>query len=242
VRHPLARAVASAGIDSAEVAARLGVDPKTVERWYAGRVPYPRHRAALAELTGWNVRELWPSTTRPVAPQSALDEVRVAYPHRSAVPVDAWHRLFSGAKREIGILVYSGLFLAEDAMTTRLLRAKASEGVRVRIALGDIDGTQIASRGADEGIDDVMAARIRNALILYRPLTEERGVELRLHDTVLYNSIYFADDDLLVNAHVYGCPAPRAPVLHLRRTRDGGMAATYLDSFERVWEAARPAD
>ncbi|TDD13441.1 XRE family transcriptional regulator, partial [Actinomadura sp. KC06] len=28
----------------AGVAARLGVDPKTVHRWVAGRLPYPRHR------------------------------------------------------------------------------------------------------------------------------------------------------------------------------------------------------
>ena len=44
-----------------------------------------------------------------------------------------------------------------------------------------------------------MAAEIRNALTLYRPLGVVRNVEIRLHRIVLYNSIYRADDQLLVN-------------------------------------------
>jgi hypothetical protein len=58
---------------------------------------------------------------------------------------------------------------------------------------------------------------------------------------VLYNSIYIADDELMVNAHAYGCPASHAPVLHLHRTRPEGMAATYINSFERVWATTRDA-
>lgn len=65
-------------------------------------------------------------------------------------------------------------------------------------------------------------------------------VEIRLHDTVLYNSIYRADDDLMINSHVYGINAAHAPVLHLCRTASGDMASTYLDSFEHIWSDARP--
>jgi hypothetical protein len=67
-------------------------------------------------------------------------------------------------------------------------------------------------------------------------------VQFRLHSTVLYNSIYRADDELLVNPHVYGAAASQAPVMHLRRVAGGGMVRTYLDSFERVWSRARPLD
>jgi hypothetical protein len=241
VNGPLARALRGAGLDTIDVAAQLGVDPKTVNRWLAGRIPYPRHRAALTTLTGWTVRDLWPDLARPVAPESAAHEVRVAYPHRSAVPADSWRRLFARAEHEISVLAYSGLFLAEDATISRLIRDKARAGVQVRIALGDPAGRNIARRGAEEGIDNIMVTRIRNALLLYAPLTTEPGVRLRLHDTTLYNSIYRADDELLVNTHAYGCPASHAPVFHLHRSRDDGMAATYLDSFERVWGAARLA-
>ncbi|WP_117209486.1 XRE family transcriptional regulator [Allorhizocola rhizosphaerae] len=239
MRHPLARALATVGLDAVDVAARLGVDPKTVQRWCSGRVPYPRYRTALANLTGWTVRDLWPSTVRPPQPTTTPDELGITYPHRSAVPNDVWRRLFANAQHEISILAYSALFLAEDPILLRSLKDKAHNGVRIRIALGDFAGPQVARRGADEGIDDIMSAKIRNSLVLFRPLTSEPGAELRLHDTVLYNSIYRSDDELLVNTHIYRFPAGHAPVLHLHHSRPDGIASMYLDSFERVWAHAR---
>lgn len=70
-----------------------------------------------------------------------------------------------------------------------------------------------------------MAAKIRNALVLYRPLIQTENVEFRAHGTVLYNSIYRADDQVLVNTHVYGFPAPHAPVWHLRKVAGGELAS-----------------
>ena len=240
MNHPLARALRAAGVDAVDVAARLGVDPKTVQRWMAGRVPYPRYRDALVQMTGWGARDLWPELARPVEPAAtaAADEVRIVYPNRSAVPSDAWARLFDRASHEIGILAYGALVVAEDPAVQHVLRDKARAGVRVRIALGDPAGAHVAERGVEERIGDGMGARIRNALVAFAPLAEEPGVALRLHDTVLYNSIYRADDELLVNTHVYGGPAAHAPVFHLKGTRDDGMVATYLASFERVWSSA----
>ena len=52
--------------------------------------------------------------------------------------------------------------------------------------------------------------------------------------------MYRADDDLLVNTHILGYVAACAPVLHLRRISGGNMVATYLDSFERIWDGAEP--
>ena len=78
------------------------------------------------------------------------------------------------------------------------------------------------------------------ALTLYRSVAESENVEIRLHQTVLYNSIYRADDQLLINQHAYGIPAAHTPVFFLRDTGDGEMTALYLDSFERVWVAAAP--
>jgi DNA-binding transcriptional regulator YdaS (Cro superfamily) len=241
VKHPLARALRGAGIEATDVAARLGVDPKTVQRWVAGRVPYPRHRMALAELTGWTLRDLWPELPRQAERAAIADEVRIVYPRRSAVPSDAWARLFGRAEREIDVLAYSALFLAEDAAAQHVLREKACASVRVRIALGDPEGVQVARRGDEERIGDGMGARIRTALVGFGSLSDEPGVAVRLHDTVLYNSIYRADDEMLVNTHVYGRPGAHAPVLHLKGVRADGMVATYLASFERVWSMAVPA-
>ena len=60
----------------------------------------------------------------------------------------------------------------------------------------------MAERGDDEGIDEGMAAKVRNAIMLFGKLLAEPGVEFRLHRTVLYNSIYRADDQVLVNTHI----------------------------------------
>ncbi|MEU8814935.1 XRE family transcriptional regulator [Actinoplanes sp. NPDC048796] len=238
----LARALSGARLDIVDVAAQLCVDPKTVQRWISsGRIPYPRHRDALVSLTGWSAYDLWPSLPRPSEPLAAADEIRIVYPHRSAVPSDSWSSVLSRAEREIDILVYSASFLADDVAVLTLLREKAQDGVRVRIALGDPDGEHIASRGVEERIGAGMSARIRIALVSLQPLADEPGIALRLHDTVLYNSTYRADDEMLVNSHIYGRPAAQAPVLHLKRVGDEGMVSTYMASFERVWSVAKPS-
>ena len=149
---------------------------------------------------------------------SRPEELAAVYPHRWAIPRDVWTRFFESAEHEIGVLAYSALFLAEDAGLLGIIADKASRGVRVRIALGDPDCPRVAQRGQEEGIGDAMAAKIRNALTLYRPLAGSRAIEIRLHRTILYNSIYRADDQLFVNQHAYGIPAAHAPVFRLRRS------------------------
>ena len=233
----LKQAMADKRLRDIDVAAQLNVDPKTVQRWVQGRLPQARHRWVLADLLGLHEFDLWPQLA---SPATVAPEVRATYTYRAAVPRSVWHELFASARQEIGVLVYSGLFIAEDVELTRLLKRKAAEGVAIRLLLGDPDSNVVAVRGTEEGIADAMAARIRNALVLYRPLLAAAGVELRLHRTVLYNSLYRADDDLLVNQHVFGVAAAHAPVLHLHREGESELFATYLASFERVWESAAP--
>ncbi|MEV0971720.1 helix-turn-helix transcriptional regulator [Microtetraspora glauca] len=240
----LRAALLERGVSIADLATAIEVDPKTVERWVTkGRAPYRKHRYAVATHLGMDESYLWPEAlTREQVASASESEIVTVYPHRWAVPRDAWGRLFAQAQSEIGVLVYSGLFLADDAGIVRMLGEKAGAGVRVRILLGDPDSPEVAQRGADEGIDGGMAAKIRNALVLYQPIRRLAGVEIRLHRTVLYNSIYRGDDQLLVNTHAYGTPAGNAPVLHLRKVLGGGMVATYAESFERVWDQATPVE
>jgi transcriptional regulator with XRE-family HTH domain len=240
VNEPLRQALLRARLREDDVAARLGVDPKTVRRWLNGRTPYSHNRAAIAELVGTDEAELWPDAGGPLAARSRPKELETVYPHRWAVPREVWARLFGSAEQEIAILAYSALFLAEDAGILRILAEKGRAGVTVRIALGDPDGPNVAERGEEEGIGDAMAAKIRNALVLYQSLATVENIEIRLHRTVLYNSIYRADNQLLVNQHAYGIPAAQASVFCLRKIGGGEMAALYLDSFERVWANAAP--
>jgi hypothetical protein len=106
-----------------------------------------------------------------------------------------------------------------------LIGSKARTGTVVRIILGDADSAYVDQRGNDEGIHDAMAAKIRNAILLYRPLLAA-DVEIRLHSTVLYNSLYRSDDEMLINQHIHGFAAAYAPVLHLRRLSDDGVVTT----------------
>ena len=66
------------------------------------------------------------------------------------------------------------------------------------------------------------------------------GTEFRLHQTPLYNSIYRADDELLVNTHIYGMPATRAPLWHLRKVAGGEIARCTWKASRRVWDTAVP--
>ncbi len=234
----LRQALLRARLREDDVAARLGVDPKTVRRWLNGRVPYPHNRAAITELVGVDEADLWPEVGGPLATRTRPEGLGTVYPHRWAVPREVWVRLFGSAEHEIAILAYSALFLAEDAGILRILADKGRSGVVVRIALGDPDGPHAAARGEEEGIGDAMPAKIRNALTLYRSLGVVENIEIRLHGTVLYNSIYRADDQLMVNQHTYGIPAAQAPVFCLCDTGGGEMAALYLNSFERVWASS----
>ena len=235
-------ALMNASMTPEDVAPRLAVDPKTVERWITtGRVPYPKYRHKLAAILHKDEAYLWPDAlSAKRRSEVAQSEIVQVYPHRSEVPKDLWEHLFSQAKHEIGVLVYAGLFLAEDARVQRTLREKAATGARVRILLGDPNSQVVADRGSDEGVGDAMAAKIRNALALYRPMQSVEGIEFRFHQTVLYNSIYRADNQLLVNTHLQGLTAAHAPVWHLRKLLGGELAESYLDSFERVWAASRP--
>ncbi|MEV5895774.1 helix-turn-helix domain-containing protein [Nonomuraea fuscirosea] len=240
----LRAALLQKGVSIADLAAAIEVDPKTVERWVTkNREPYRKHRFATASYLGVDETYLWPDALSPEQVTSASQsEIIAIHPHRWAVPRDIWGRLFGAASEEIGVLAFSGLFLADDGGMVRLFADKARAGVRVRILLGDPDSAEVAQRGADEGVGESMAAQIRSALVFYRPITGLDNVEIRLHRTVLYNSIYRADDEFLINMHVYGTRAGNAPVLHLRRVAGGDMVATYAESFEKVWAQATPVE
>jgi transcriptional regulator with XRE-family HTH domain len=233
-------ALMAARITQEDLASDLDVNVKTVERWITqGRTPYPqfRHRISVRvqKDEGW----LWPNGySRDRRSEITESEIVHVYPYRADVPDDLWARLFENAIDHIGILVYSGFFLAEQhSRKIEFLRQKADGGASIRILLGDPDCPQVALRGQEEDIGDAIAAKIRNVLLAYyRAYASHPGINIRLHATTLYNSIYWFDDDMLVNTHAYGVPAHFAPVIHLRHLSSGTLFQTYARSFDRVWD------
>jgi hypothetical protein len=231
------------GITIDDVAEQLGVDPKTPERWITtGRTPYRSNRHKLAAMVRESEAYLWPdaldSAQRAEVGRSELINL---YPHRSDAPVELWTRLFDRVTGQLDMLVYAGLYLPEqDPRFVRNLIKKASGGVKLRLLLGDPDAPSIARRGAEEEIGDALAYRVRNTLRHFKALSDTPGIDVRQHDTTLYNSVFRFDDEMLVTLHVYGIPGAHAPLLHLRRLGEGDLFTTYAESFERVWSIAKP--
>jgi hypothetical protein len=236
-------ALLTKGIAPDDLAQELGVDPKTTERWITqGRTPYPRHRHAIAAKVRESERYLWPDAiSNGQADRVSESEVVKVYRNRSAVPSDLWDRLFTSATTYIDVLVYVGMFLTEKPTLLDELQAKAEHGARIRLLFGEQDSEAVHQRSREEGIGEAtISAKIDHALAFFRPLAEVSGVHIRTHATVLYNSIYRFDDEMIVNPQVYGKPAPHAPAIHLRRLSAGDLFTTYSDSFAAVWDEARP--
>ncbi|HEU5472036.1 MAG TPA: XRE family transcriptional regulator [Actinophytocola sp.] len=231
------------GLDLDHVAKATGVDPKTVERWITkGRIPYPRHRHAIAAMVRETENYLWPDA---VAPERKAEiggsEIVKVYPHRHNIPADLWDRLLDQAEEHIEILVYAAMFLTDNPTLIKRLRRKAGDGAKIRIMLGDPTSREVARRSVEEGLaKTAIPAKVGNALTYFRPLDGVSGVEIRCHGTTLYNSIYRFDDEMLVNTHVYGFAAAHAPLLHLRQLAGGDLFDTYSESFDSVWNAAKP--
>ncbi|OLZ68553.1 XRE family transcriptional regulator [Streptomyces sp. IMTB 2501] len=238
----LRAAMAAGGWTYATLADKVKVDLKSVERWVnLGRTPRRATAMLAAETLGEDVHALWPSLRQARPARAVSPELVALYDQRADIPVSAFVDLLTQAREHIDVLVYAAVFLHEAyPRLSELLRERAADGCVVRIAVGDPDSVNVQQRGQEERFGNGIESRCRLALMHYRPLAGVPGIEVRTHATTLYNSIYRADDQALVNAHVWGVNAYGAPVWHLRRNGEGGMFDTYASSFDAVWETATP--
>ena len=229
------------GLDISDVATATGVDQKTVERWITkGRAPYPRHRHTVAAMVRESESYLWPDALTPDrAAEVSTSEVVTVYPHRHQLPPELWSRLVESTANRVDILVYAGMFLTDNPGLLKKLREKARNGMKVRILFGDPECDAVERRSVEEGIGSgTIAAKIKNVVSIFAPIADEPGIDIRLHDTTLYNSIFRFDDEMLVNMHVLGHMAPHSPTMHLRQLAGGSLFELYAESFESVWESS----
>jgi hypothetical protein len=238
----LRTAMLSTGTTTDDLALCCGVDVKTVERWLSlGRVPHRANRWDAARRLGADEAWLWPQTAAPRRDSAASSELVRLYPDRASVPRELWARLMAGAREDIAVLVMSGTFYQQtQPKAARQLTDAAARGVRVKLCFGDPDGDAVAVRDREEGIGGTLPAKVRSALTYYRDAAASGDIEMRLHACTLYASLFRYDDEIIVNPHAFGEPASANPALHLRRLDGGQVAAHYMSSFERVWDAAKP--
>ncbi|MFE5208787.1 XRE family transcriptional regulator [Streptomyces sp. NPDC056600] len=236
--------MAAGGWTYAALAQAVEVDPKSVERWVnLGRIPRRVTAFQAAKALGEDVHALWPALRQARPARAISPELVGLYEKRADVPVSAYVELLAQARERIDVLVYAAVFLHEAyPRLNELLAERAAEGCEVRIAVGDPDSANVQQRGQEERFGHGIQSRCRLALLHYGALVGTPGIEVRTHGTTLYNSIYRADDQQLVNAHVWGVNAYAAPVWHIRRNGNGdsGMFDTYARSFEAAWATAEP--
>ena len=237
----LRSAITGAGFDPETFAERLQVDRKTVERWITTeRTPHRAHRLSAAAALGQSDGYLWPSTFADAASKSATEaELIQLYPSRGEFPASEWLDLINGANQQIDILVYAGSFLHDGLPGfAQLITERSNAGVRTRIIIGDPDSEAVARRGEEEGIGSLMAARCQLSL-KYLANIDARNLDVRVHATTLYASVFRFDDSVLINPHVYGSPASQSPLFHVKRVPGGRLVAHYIESLEKVWSTAR---
>ncbi|MFD3947009.1 XRE family transcriptional regulator [Streptomyces sp. NPDC058579] len=234
--------MADGGWTYAALATEVDVDPKSVERWVnLSRTPRRVTAMRAAETLGEDVHALWPALRQARAARAISPELVTLYEQRADVPVSAFVDMLAQARERIDVLVYAAVFLHEAyPRLNELFRERAADGCVIRIAVGDAESENVRARGQEERFGHGIESRCQLALMHYRPLIGVSGIDIRTHATTLYNSLYRADDQLLVNAHVWGVNAYGAPVWHLRRSGEGGMFDTYAESFDAVWSTATP--
>lgn len=230
------------GMSPQALADVVAVDAKTVERWLSGATaPYPENARRVAEALQCEPAELWPDLFPVMTPPSAGTIAVSVYASRADVPVAVWTELFGAAHEQIDILVYGGTFLF-DAIPRfpKLLTAATARGVLIRFVIGDPDSEAVAERGGEEEIGSNLAGRCRMTLARLQPLSTTAGLEIRIHTTPLYTSMFRADDTLIANPHLYGAPASDNPALVIRADDAPELWHDHLVAFERVWDTAQP--
>lgn len=239
----LRAAIVGSGLTTRSLSERVGVGPKTVERWITkARVPHRTHRLAVAAAVGQDDGFLWPTALSEAQSRSASREEFVAFhTSRGALPTTTLTSLAISSRDSIDLLAFAGTFLHDavpDFDSALIERARA--GVKIRLCLGDPDSDSVRLRGEEEGIGSSLAHRCTLTWKYFRPLLAEPNVAARMHGSTLYNSIFRFDDDLLANAHNYGSAAGSSPILHFHRLPGGRMFSHYMDGFERTWDQGRP--
>jgi len=232
----------SASIEPESLARRVGVDPKTVQRWLGGRLPHPRHRWKICDIIGQSEQYLWPEVILGASGALQTSEIISAYSHRADAPSQLWAAMLEGARKNIDLLGYSMSFFPEQhSQLAQTLERKCAAGLKVRIALADPEGAEVSARDSLERLGGTLPTRIRATVVHLESLFSNSGVEIRFHGVPLYNAVYRFDDQMLVTPYLYRLRGYQHPLLHMKRLGPAGIFEAYAQQFEAIWNESRPA-
>jgi hypothetical protein len=236
----LRAAMAEQHINVRKLSTLSQIDERTILKVLDGKNSRDTTKEAIAQALNMPVTEVWPD----VAVRSAVGVPAVrtrVFPSRAEVPSAFWGEVFSAASERIDILVYGGTFLFDSVPSfPRILTDAADRGVSIRFAVGDPASAAVHERGGEEGLGVDLASRCRMTLRHLAPLTTVEGVEVRVHGTPLYTSMFFADNVVYANHHIYRLPAGDNPVIELARTDHPDLFDKYAETFAHVWALGTP--
>ena len=233
----------SQGLSKSALSRATGLDERTIQRSLDGEtMPQAQNALAIADALNCRSSDLWPDAyvERGAATEGTVPAL--VYASRARIPVSVWRDLFAEATVAIDICVYGGTFLFDViAGFDRLIIDAVGRGVSIRFVAGDPGSNAVHQRGVEESIGTSLSGRCALTLDRLAAAAAMDGVEIRVHGTPLYASIFRMDDTIIANHHIYGSPASDNPAILLRREDDAELWGKYEASFEKVWARARPA-
>ncbi|ROQ80693.1 hypothetical protein EDD95_0223 [Streptomyces sp. CEV 2-1] len=244
----LQSAMDDVGLSPRQLAYRVGVSAKQVERWLgnAGLTPHARNRADACRALGVDEEMLWPKAVQERVKTGTDRELVHSYPYRSACPSTVWTELVESARAELFLAGYTNYFFwTQIPHFAETIRRKVESGCRVRFLVGDPDGEVTRQRETIEDVALSVSTRIRITLEHLDRLGPLEGLETRVSaplDAINHVSlsVFRFDDDALVTPHLARLVGHDSPLLHLRRHGSGGMFDRFAEHGEELWERAVP--
>ena len=204
--------LAEAGLTAEEFAEIVQVDPKTVQRWVAGRVPQRRHRAKVARALDSSPDVLWPGAT----PGELADD--------ASTPQDviaSWGQADDDSAPDLAAFVGYG------------------DGP---VELLDGGGQLLGSAGLVEELLVRASARtdvrvVTSAAVESRRLVDA-GVEVRVADLAGAPAVLRVGERMLVTLALPPATTEPRPMLELERRADGGLFDRFADYLNSTREQA----
>jgi transcriptional regulator with XRE-family HTH domain len=210
----LRAALQAAGLQADDLAEIVQVDVRTVRRWLSGRPPYPRQRGKVARALDTTELDLWPElATAPPTRHPAAQPTDLIAGYTTASDLDApdWKALMRDSSDQIELLGDTLIPILDTPGVPKLLAAKATRGCEIRILVFQ-PGPHLA------------------------PFLDHPGIDIRVLEAPVHQTIHRYDEQLLVILHVVGEDTEQAPLLHLSRQAAGGLFDRFAEHYNELWE------